>query len=208
MYDGEYEQHLRTLRGWLDRMDNLFTVGRNGQHRYNNQDHSMLTALYAVRNLAGARLDVWAVNEEESFHEEVRGEAAEGGVRDRLTPSPAGGGLDSLLREAFPHYDEVALGGAFGITATAVLTLATALLLRGAQPQLRADAVAAGQLPVRLRGVLARVAGGDRGGRPRRVRAGVDRGQAHQPVHRHPPEKPGAAARDAEGSRCRRWRPC
>ena len=131
VYDGEYQRHLHTLRGWLDRMDNLFTVGRNGQHRYNNQDHSMLTALYAVRNLAGARLDVWAVNEEESFHEEVRGEAAEGGVRDRLTPSPAGGGLDGLLREAFPHYDEVALGGAFGITATAVLTLATALLLWG-----------------------------------------------------------------------------
>jgi protoporphyrinogen oxidase len=132
VYDGEYERHLRTLRGWLDRMDNLFTVGRNGQHRYNNQDHSMLTALYAVRNLAGARLDVWAVNEEESFHEEVRGEDAEGGVRDRLTPSTAGSGLDGLLREAFSHYDEVALGGAFGITAMAVLTLSTALLLRGA----------------------------------------------------------------------------
>lgn len=91
----------------------------------------MLTALYAVRNLDGARLDVWAVNEEESFHEEVRGEAAEGGVRDRLTPSTAGSGLDGLLREAFSHYDEVALGGAFGITAMAVLTLSTALLLRG-----------------------------------------------------------------------------
>jgi len=131
VYDGEYERHLRTLRGWLEGMDNLFTVGRNGQHRYNNQDHSMLTALYAVRNLDGARLDVWAVNEEESFHEEVRGEAAEGGVRDRLTPSTAGSGLDGLLREAFSHYDEVALGGAFGITAMAVLTLSTALLLRG-----------------------------------------------------------------------------
>ena len=131
VYDGEYERHLRTLRGWLEGIDNLFTVGRNGQHRYNNQDHSMLTALYAVRSLAGARLDVWAVNEEESFHEEVRGEAAEGGVRDRLTPSAAGSGLDGLLREAFSHYDEVALGGAFGITAMAVLTLSTALLLRG-----------------------------------------------------------------------------
>ncbi len=130
VYDGEYEQHLHTLRGWLDRMDNLFTVGRNGLHRYNNQDHSMLTALYAVRNLTGARRDVWTVNEEASFHEEIRGEAGEG-VRDRLTPSPAGGSLDGLLQEAFPDYDEVALGGAFGITATAVLALATALLLWG-----------------------------------------------------------------------------
>ncbi len=47
------------------------------------------------------------------------------------TPSPAEGRLDGLLQEAFPHYDEVALGGAFGVTATAVLALATALLLWG-----------------------------------------------------------------------------
>jgi protoporphyrinogen oxidase len=131
VYDDEYEQHLHTLRSWLDRMENLFTVGRNGLHRYNNQDHSMLTALYAVRNLAGAGLDVWTVNEEASFHEEVRGEAGQGGVRDRLVPSPAEGSLDGLLHEAFPHYDEIALGGAFGITATTVLAVATALLLWG-----------------------------------------------------------------------------
>ncbi len=131
VYDGEYEQHLATLRSWLDRVDNLFTVGRNGLHRYNNQDHSMLTALYAVRNLAGERRDVWAVNVEESFHEEVRGEESEGSGRDRLVPARAEGGLDSLLPEAFPHYDEVALGGAFGVTATVVLAVATALLLWG-----------------------------------------------------------------------------
>jgi len=130
VYDGEYEQHLQTLRGWLDRMDNLFTVGRNGLHRYNNQDHSMLTALYAVRSLAGARRDVWTVNEEASFHEEIRGEA-DTGVRDRLTPLPVDGGLDGLLREAFAKYDEVALGGAFGITAAAVLAVTTTLLLWG-----------------------------------------------------------------------------
>jgi protoporphyrinogen oxidase len=132
VYDGEYERHLRTLRGWLDGFDNLFTVGRNGQHRYNNQDHSMLTGLYAARNLAGARLDVWAVNEEASFHEEVRGEGERGGpVRDRLTPVPADGGVAALLADAFPVYDEVALGGAFGIAITAGLALATALMLWG-----------------------------------------------------------------------------
>jgi len=130
VYDGDYEQHLQTLRGWLDGVDNLFTVGRNGLHRYNNQDHSMLTALYAVRSLAGERRDVWTVNEEAVFHEEVRGEPG-GGVRDRLTPVPVAGGLDAVLHEAFPDYDEVALGGAFGITATAVLALATVFLLSG-----------------------------------------------------------------------------
>jgi protoporphyrinogen oxidase len=130
VYDGEYEEHLQTLRGWLDRIDNLFTVGRNGLHRYNNQDHSMLTALYAVRSLTGARRDVWTVNEEESFHEEIRDEAGTK-VHDRLTPMPVEGGLDGLLREAFAEYDAIALGGAFGITAAAMLAVTTALLLWG-----------------------------------------------------------------------------
>ncbi len=130
VYDGEYEAHLQILRTWLDRIDNLFTVGRNGLHRYNNQDHSMLTALYAARSITGARLDVWTVNEEESFHEEIRGEAGEN-VRDRLTPMPVEGGLDGVLREAFAEYDAIALGGAFGIAAAALLALTTALLLWG-----------------------------------------------------------------------------
>jgi protoporphyrinogen oxidase len=130
VYDGEYEQHLQTLRGWLDGMENLFTVGRNGLHRYNNQDHSMLTALYAVRSLAGTRRDVWTVNEEASFHEEVR-EGGDTGVRDRLTPMRMADEADGLWREAFAEYDAVALGGAFGITAMAVLSLTTALLLWG-----------------------------------------------------------------------------
>jgi protoporphyrinogen oxidase len=131
VYDGSYERHLETLRSWLDRFGNLFTVGRNGQHRYNNQDHSMLTGLYAARNIAGARLDVWGVNEEQSFHEETREGEAGRAAGDRLTPLPVEGGLDEILRDAFPHYDEVALGGAFGITATAGLALATLLLVWG-----------------------------------------------------------------------------
>ena len=132
VYDGEYVRHLATIRDWLDRFDNLFSVGRNGQHRYNNQDHSMLTGLYAARSIAGSRLDVWTVNEEPSFHEEVRREAAgTGSVHDRLTPPPARGRIDDVLQAAFPRYDEIAFGGAFGITATVLLGLATALLLWG-----------------------------------------------------------------------------
>jgi protoporphyrinogen oxidase len=127
VYDGDYERHLGTLRGWLDGFENLFTVGRNGQHRYNNQDHSMLTGLFAARNLAGARFDVWGVNEERSFHEEVRDEGVM--VRDRLTPQPVADDIETLVRDAFPVYDEVALGGAFGITAMAALGLATMLML-------------------------------------------------------------------------------
>jgi hypothetical protein len=130
VYDGEYEDHLRVLRGWLDRFENLAPVGRNGQHRYNNQDHSMLTGLYAARNVAGASLDVWSVNEERAFHEEVRdGERPR--VSDRLVPAPARAGIEALLRDAFATYDEVAMGGAVGITAMIVLALATGLLLVG-----------------------------------------------------------------------------
>jgi protoporphyrinogen oxidase len=69
VYDGEYRQHVRTIRGFLSRLGNLQTVGRNGMHRYNNQDHSMLTASLAVRNWAGEAHDLWAVNTEQSHSE-------------------------------------------------------------------------------------------------------------------------------------------
>jgi hypothetical protein len=131
IYDGEYETHLKVLRNWLDRFENLSTVGRNGQHRYNNQDHSMLAGLFAARNVAGTReLDLWSINEESSFHEEVSREEAKGlAVRDRLTPSPVESKIEGLLHAAFAHYDEVALGGAVGITASLGLAAATAAML-------------------------------------------------------------------------------
>jgi protoporphyrinogen oxidase len=132
VYDGEYEAHLGVLRDWLDGFENLFTVGRNGQHRYNNQDHSMLAGLFAARNVAGTRLDLWSINEEPSFHEEVRGDERKGrGVRDRLIPAHAEGGLEDLMETAFGQYDEVAFGGATGITSSLILAVATAVLLLG-----------------------------------------------------------------------------
>ena len=72
VYDAEYSTHLDTIRTYLATFANLQTVGRNGMHRYNNQDHSMLTALLAVRNIYGARHDLWKVNVERSYHEEFR----------------------------------------------------------------------------------------------------------------------------------------
>jgi hypothetical protein len=130
VYDGDYETHLEVLRGWIGRFDNLFTVGRNGQHRYNNQDHSMLAGLYAARNVAGAEIDLWSINVEPEFHEEVHEDRArEPGVGDRLVPAPAPGSVDEVLQGAFSYYDEAALGGAVGITATLVLFVATAVML-------------------------------------------------------------------------------
>ena len=73
VYTGEYKEYLERIRGFLDSIANLQTVGRNGLHMYNNQDHSMLTAMLAVKNLLGqGQHDVWSVNVERAYHEEVR----------------------------------------------------------------------------------------------------------------------------------------
>jgi protoporphyrinogen oxidase len=72
VYTGEYKEYLERIRGYLDSIANLQTVGRNGLHMYNNQDHSMLTAMLAVKNLLGEQHDVWSVNVERAYHEEVR----------------------------------------------------------------------------------------------------------------------------------------
>jgi protoporphyrinogen oxidase len=66
---GRFDQ----LRKWLDRYVNLFPIGRNGMHRYNNQDHSMLTAMVAVDNIFIGRTDksnIWEVNTEQDYHED------------------------------------------------------------------------------------------------------------------------------------------
>ena len=70
IYDTDYAARVATIRRWLDEIDNLQQVGRNGLHRYNNSDHSMLTAMRAVDNLlAGAHHDIWEVNAESVYHE-------------------------------------------------------------------------------------------------------------------------------------------
>ena len=71
-YFGSYERFAE-VRGYLDGFANLFLVGRNGMHRYNNMDHSMLTAMTAVDNILAGRSDksnIWAVNSEEEYHEQ------------------------------------------------------------------------------------------------------------------------------------------
>ena len=70
VYDEHYEGHVNTMRRWIAAAcPNVYPVGRNGMHRYNNQDHSMYTAMLSVENIFGADHDVWAVNVEEEYHE-------------------------------------------------------------------------------------------------------------------------------------------
>jgi protoporphyrinogen oxidase len=72
IYDANYRQHLATLREYVDSLENAQTIGRNGLHRYNNQDHAMLTGVLAVRNLMlGQQNDLWSVNTDQEYHEEV-----------------------------------------------------------------------------------------------------------------------------------------
>ncbi len=70
VYDATYRDRLRVIRSYLEHFQNLQTVGRAGMHRYNNQDHSMLTAMLAVDNILGGENNVWDVNVERSYHEE------------------------------------------------------------------------------------------------------------------------------------------
>lgn len=74
-YFGSYSEFDK-VREYLDTFENLFCVGRNGQHRYNNMDHSMMTAIIAANNILSGNTDkslVWNVNTEKEYHEENRG---------------------------------------------------------------------------------------------------------------------------------------
>jgi protoporphyrinogen oxidase len=76
VYDATYQTHLAVLREFVNGLDNVQTIGRNGLHRYNNQDHAMLTGMKAVSNLVdGTSHDLWSVNSDQEYHEEVRSEA-------------------------------------------------------------------------------------------------------------------------------------
>jgi protoporphyrinogen oxidase len=70
-YFGSYDE-LDVVRNYVDKFENLFLIGRNGLHRYNNQDHSMLTAMTAVDNIVNGiktKDNIWAVNTEQEYHE-------------------------------------------------------------------------------------------------------------------------------------------
>jgi protoporphyrinogen oxidase len=78
VYDRDYRQHLEVIKDFLTTFENLQTIGRNGMHRYNNQDHAMLTGMLAVRNLLGEQHDLWDVNTERSYYEEFTTEQWKG----------------------------------------------------------------------------------------------------------------------------------
>jgi len=130
VYDASYGEAMATIRRWLAGIPNLQPIGRNGQHRYNNQDHSMLSGVYAARNVTGGSYDIWDVNVDPEYHEEVQS----GG--DRFVPRPlAETSTEEWIQQAFGRYDPVALGVALGTVLGLGLFVATAvLLLLGGKP--------------------------------------------------------------------------
>ena len=140
VYDRGYQKRLDVIRTYLEGLPNLQLVGRNGQHRYNNQDHSMVTAIYAARNIAGADYDVWGVNVEEEYHEEASASQSNGASGDRLVPQRLEESRAArVLREAFARYDAIALGFALAIPTAFGLFVATAILLIKGGPAVGAN---------------------------------------------------------------------
>ncbi len=102
VYDSGFMDALTIIREYADTIANLHLVGRNGMHKYNNQDHSMLTAMLAVRNLFGENHDLWAFNTDDDYQEEAgpveRREAVRGNSLDDVAatqprvPRPIPGG--------------------------------------------------------------------------------------------------------------------
>ena len=137
VYDQYYHDSLETIRQYLAAFQNLQTIGRNGLHRYNNQDHSMMTGVYAARNIVQNCYDVWSVNTEQAYHE--NGDFKQASTIDRLTPfsidtatsedieqdAAAGNVLDDF----FLTLDPFSFGSALGIVSAIFIFLATAILL-------------------------------------------------------------------------------
>ena len=93
VYDDGYDDRVATIRRFIEaEVPNVHPVGRNGMHRYNNQDHSMLTALLTVENLFGEDYDTWSVNVEAEYHEEQvgrKGDARQAGTGRSAPVAPA-----------------------------------------------------------------------------------------------------------------------
>ena len=120
IYDASYQEHLAVVREFVSKLENVQSVGRNGLHRYNNQDHAMLTGMLAARNaVLGQHHDLWSVNTDSEYHEEMREDVD---VHE----------LEEVLGYAFRKLDRLAFGVSLGLTLGLALLVATlALLLKG-----------------------------------------------------------------------------
>lgn len=117
VYDSHYKENLQTVRQFLAKIDNLQLVGRNGTHKYNNQDHSMLTAMYAAENISGANHNLWEINEEQEYHEEDK----------KFIP-------DEAIIRTFTRMDKLGFAMAVGSVSGLLIFIATLwLIIKGGE---------------------------------------------------------------------------
>ncbi len=122
VYDSDYRDHLAVLREYIDSLDNFQTIGRNGLHRYNNQDHAMLTGMLAVRNMMlGESNNLWVVNAEQEYHEEIR-------EKIDAEPQEVTEVVRDVLSHVFTRLDPVAFGSSSGLISGLILFAATMIL--------------------------------------------------------------------------------
>jgi len=89
VYDERYSENVSVVRDFLSRhASNLQLIGRNGMHKYNNQDHAMMTGLLAARNILGGQFDVWRVNSDAEYHEEGPVEDSARAIPRPIPPIP------------------------------------------------------------------------------------------------------------------------
>lgn len=113
VYDSEYDKSLAVIKEFIEGVENLQTIGRNGMHRYNNMDHSMLTGILAAKNIAGSSFDLWSINEENEYLESK--------IPENIP--------EKLLTRTFARLDKLAFGTATGFTCGLLVFLATIWLV-------------------------------------------------------------------------------
>ncbi len=113
IYDSTNEHSLEVIRKFLAGLENFQVMGRNGMHRYNNQDHSMLTAMLAVENLSGAGHDLWTATDEQEYCEEVKEERT-----DKLA-------LEKFVTNTFARMDKLGFATAVGSACGILILIAT-----------------------------------------------------------------------------------
>ena len=117
VYDSDYGPHLGVIRDFISTLNNLQTIGRNGMHRYNNMDHSMVTGTLAAQNILGSTHDLWAVNEEEEYLEADKQRQAGQIISEKD------------LQRVFAQMDKLAFATAVGSVAGLLVFLATVWLI-------------------------------------------------------------------------------
>lgn len=139
VYDSTYLESIRIIREYLAQFPNLQLVGRNGMHKYNNQDHSMLTAMLAVKNILGGDYDLWKVNADQEYHEELREDAFPDSkeLKELAATQPrvpealpqSGNGVEQTIISVFASIDKLALALSVGAVSGAAIFIATMVLI-------------------------------------------------------------------------------